>query len=251
MLLRISLIIAVIAGLGVAGLNIALVKEKITTLVTDRDTQKKDKETAQTSLTKTTKELKDTKTELVTTKENLKTTTEAKDKAEADVADLTKKNEGLADNLKKTQEKLGATSDELASWKAFGIGPDVMKQKLDAINKITAQRDTFASENKVLVGKVANLTAKINDLINPETDGPQMTAGLKGKILVSDPKYDFVVLDIGQNQGVVERGRFLVNRNGKLVAKLKVQTVEANRCIANVMPGWKLGDVFEGDQVIY
>ncbi len=251
MLLRISLIIAVIAGLGVAGLNIALVKEKITTLVTDRDTQKKDKETAQTSLTKTTKELKDTKTELATTKDNLKTTTEAKDKAEAEAADLTKKNEGLADNLKKTQEKLGATSDELAAWKAFGIPVEAMRKKLDTINAVTAERNAFGDENKVLLGKVANLTGKLNDLINPDTDGPQMPAGLKGKILVADPKYDFVVLDIGQKQGVVDAGRFLVNRNGKLVAKLKVQSVESNRCIANVMPGWKLGDVFEGDQVIY
>jgi len=251
MLLKISLLIAVIAGLGVAGLNIGLIKGKIDTLKEDRDTKTKERDEARTSLAKTTKELKDTKTELATTKDNLKTTTEAKDTAEAQVADLTKKNEGLADNLKKTQEKLSATSDKLASWDAFGITPDVMKKKLDAINAVTAQRDTFATENRVLVGKVANLTAKINDLINPDTDGPQMPAGLKGKILVADPKYDFVVLDIGQKQGVVDAGRFLVNRNGKLVAKLKVQTVEANRCIANVMPGWKLGDVFEGDQVIY
>jgi hypothetical protein len=250
MLIRISLIIAVVVGLGIAGLNMLMVKDKITTLVTDRDTQKKDKETAQTSLAKTTKELKDTKTELASTKETLKTTTEERDKAVAEAADLTKKNVDLADNLKKTQEKLGATSDELAAFKALGVPVESMKKTLDSIKEISTQRDVAVSENKILLAKVRDLTAVIDDIQNPDHE-PSMQAGLKGKILVADPKYDFVVLDIGQKQGVVTAGRFLVNRNGKLVAKLKVQSVEQNRCIANVMPGWKLGDVMEGDQVIY
>ena len=42
----------------------------------------------------------------------------------------------------------------------------------------------------------------------------------------------------------------LVNRNGKLVAKVKVRSVQKDRCIANVLPGWQLGDVMEGDQVL-
>ncbi len=68
-------------------------------------------------------------------------------------------------------------------------------------------------------------------------------------MLVADPRYDFVVLDIGEKQGVLEDGKLLVNRNGKLIAKVKIKSVQADRCIANVMPGWKLGDVMEGDQV--
>jgi hypothetical protein len=58
------------------------------------------------------------------------------------------------------------------------------------------------------------------------------------------------VLDIGENQGVQEYGELLVNRNGKLVAKVKIRSVQKDRSIANVLPGWQLGDVMEGDQVI-
>jgi len=78
-----------------------------------------------------------------------------------------------------------------------------------------------------------------------------MPAGLRGKVLVADPKYNFVVLDIGSDQKVVTAGRFLVSRNGKLIAKLKVSSVQPNRSIANVMPGWNLSEVIEGDQVFY
>jgi hypothetical protein len=76
-----------------------------------------------------------------------------------------------------------------------------------------------------------------------------MRANLRGKILVVDPKWDFVVLNIGLDQGVKEEGELLVSRDGRLVAKVIVRSLEKNRCIANVMPGWKLGEVIEGDEV--
>ena len=78
----------------------------------------------------------------------------------------------------------------------------------------------------------------------------KLRADLKGKVVVVDPKWDFVVLDIGEDQGVLTDGELLVSRDGKLVAKVIVRTVEKDRCIANIMPGWKIGEVFEGDQVI-
>ena len=77
-----------------------------------------------------------------------------------------------------------------------------------------------------------------------------MPANLKGKILVADPKWEFIVVDVGENQGVLEDGELLVNRNGKLIAKVRVRSVQKDRSIANVLPGWKLGDLMEGDQVI-
>ena len=51
-------------------------------------------------------------------------------------------------------------------------------------------------------------------------------------------------------RGALEHGEMLVNRNGQMVAKIKITSVQKDRSIANVMPGWKLGEVLEGDQVI-
>jgi hypothetical protein len=73
---------------------------------------------------------------------------------------------------------------------------------------------------------------------------------LAGKIVVADPKWEFVILNVGQDQGVLTHGELLVNRNGKLVAKLRVLSVDKNRSVANVIPGWKIGEPLEGDQVI-
>jgi len=73
---------------------------------------------------------------------------------------------------------------------------------------------------------------------------------LSTKVLVVDPKWHFVVLDAGEDQGVLERGELLVSRGGKLVAKVRVSRVERNRCVANVMDGWNLAELMEGDQAI-
>jgi hypothetical protein len=64
-----------------------------------------------------------------------------------------------------------------------------------------------------------------------------------------DPKWEFVVLDIGDDQGVLQQGQLLVSRDGKLVAKVIVTRTDKDRSVANVMPGWKLGEIFEGDTV--
>ena len=58
------------------------------------------------------------------------------------------------------------------------------------------------------------------------------------------------MVDVGEVQGVKQDGELLVSRAGKLVAKVIVTSIQKDRCIANVMPGWKLGEVLEGDVVI-
>jgi hypothetical protein len=105
------------------------------------------------------------------------------------------------------------------------------------------------SENKILVQKLKKVETELAVYRDPNFFVP-LPAGLKGKVLVADPKWNFVVLNVGEDQGVLERGEFLVNRNGRLVAKVVVRSVQKDRSIANVLPGWELGEVMEGDLVI-
>ena len=43
----------------------------------------------------------------------------------------------------------------------------------------------------------------------------------------------------------------LVARDGKLLAKVKIVNVMENKAIANVISGWKLDEILEGDTVLY
>ena len=79
----------------------------------------------------------------------------------------------------------------------------------------------------------------------------ELPAGTKGNVLAVDPKWNFVVLDLGSDKQMLEGGVLMVHRNSQLVGKVRISEVMANRCVATVVPGWKLGDIEEGDQVLY
>jgi hypothetical protein len=250
MLIRIALIIAIIGGLAVGVVNFVQVKDKILTTIAARDAFHKtaDEETAMHR--KFEKLAKDTQTKLDATNALLVATTDERDKLQADNSDLTKRNLALTDSLKKTTDERNTAQNELAAWRELGIPLSNIKATLASLKTVTEERDAIAEEKKILAKKVGDLTTQVDFLTGRETE-VKMPAGLKGKVLVADPRYEFVVLDIGDNQGVRENGRLLINRNGKLVAKVQVKSVQADRSIANVMPGWKLGEIMEGDQVLY
>jgi len=105
-------------------------------------------------------------------------------------------------------------------------------------------------ENKVLTKKMNKLAYELAKYQGPDKPIVYLPENLKGQVVVSDPKWDFVVINVGEDQGILQDGELLVNRNGRLVAKVIVTSVQKNRAIANVMPGWKLGELMEGDLVI-
>ncbi|MGH7967164.1 MAG: hypothetical protein ACREIC_00405, partial [Limisphaerales bacterium] len=104
MLLRISLIVAIIAGLAVGGLNFIKVKEKVVMLATDRDNEKKMKEQAQSEWRTTKSDLAKTSAELKTTKATLDATTTERDKAVSDLTAKTKEADRLSADLAKTRK---------------------------------------------------------------------------------------------------------------------------------------------------
>ena len=63
--------------------------------------------------------------------------------------------------------------------------------------------------------------------------------------------YGFVVVNVGEKDGARENGELLVSREGKLIGKLLISSVEDNRSIANVIPGWVQSDIQVGDVVAY
>lgn len=249
MLIRISLIVAIIAGLAAAGLNFVNVQNKVVALRTDRDSEKEQKEKTQKELASTKTELKKTSDTLKQTKATLEVTTTEKDNAVAEADRQTKRADKLSEDLKKANDDRDTAQTQLNAFVATGYTPQQIVAAKDVIKNLNDELSGTKNENKVLGRKIDNLQARLDRYEHP--DRPVLLpAGLKGKILVTDPKWNFVVLDVGESQGVREFGELLVNRNGKLVAKVVVRTVQKDRSIANVVTGWQLGDVLEGDQVI-
>jgi uncharacterized protein (DUF3084 family) len=248
MLTRICLIVAIVAALAVGVVNIVSVREKITTLVTDRNTQRDGRIAAEGERDKTKRELVKTEKDLTQSKQDLASANADRDKAVATAAAQQKKADDLSDKLAKTATERDQAQTELGAYKATGVSADQVG-KLNNLLKNTREALEVANEEKMVLQHTANrLQARLWQYEGTNQD-VTMRADLRGKIVVVDPKWDFVVLNIGQDQGVVDRGELLVSREGKLVAKVIVRSIEKDRCIANILPGWKLGEVIEGDEV--
>jgi multidrug efflux pump subunit AcrA (membrane-fusion protein) len=248
MLIRISLIVAIVAGLAVSGLNFIKVKEKITTIQKEREDEKSAKVQAQTELASTKKDLDKTSADLKTTKATLETTSAELAKATSDLANQTKLTARLTEERDKVVKERNDAQADLAAYVGTGLKPEQILSMNKNYKSLQAALDASQDEKKLLGQKITRLQTELDRYVSPEKP-VYLPASLTGKVLVTDPKWNFVVLNIGLDQGVKEYGELLVNRNGRLVAKVIIRSAQKDRCIANVMPGWQLGEVMEGDQV--
>jgi hypothetical protein len=248
-MLRISLIIAIVAGIAALAISQLKVAENIKTLTSERDQFKGDAERSQLEASKAKTEAKNAtaaadkaRKDLETAKNDLAAASEKADQQEKRATDL-------AGRLDKTTLERNDSQAKLAAWLAFGHSIEDIKTVLADNKKLLGDNDALKGENKVLA-RTLNQTKSELDVLTGRKSRVELRPDLRGKVIAVDPKYEFVVLDIGLEDGALNRGEMLVNRSGKLVARVRILNVEPHRCVANVLPDWKQGEIMEGDVVL-
>lgn len=250
MLLKVSLVVAILASIatlvishlqvatGISSLkeNLSQTQGQLARAEEDAATAKKNAKAARDEAEKTSKELEETRSSLETAARNWKEQQDRADRFEAD--------------WKKASGLLNDSQRDLAAWGALAIPVEQVRNRLAELTRMREANEALGEEKKVLIRKVNTLQARVDYFERDKEVVPDLPPGLRGKVVAVDPQWDFVVLDIGGDQGLVERGELLVNRDGKLVAKIRITTVEPKRAIANVLPEWKQADVIEGDVVM-
>ena len=227
------------------------------------------------SITTTTLSLTKLRQEIAQTRSVLKQTNEARDKAETALASAEASKKTLSLTLQKTEQALQAKTAEAVEQTKRA------RQFAEDVTRVTKERDNAQAElagyrTVITVEDALNVTREFKKL-NQELAAVQqentilarrfhrlqvqhpgeekltelpLPANLTCKVVVYDPKWNFIVIDAGEDQGMLERAELLVSRNGSLIGKARAVRVEKNRCIANLIPGWQLGDVREGDVLI-
>jgi hypothetical protein len=251
MALRICLILAILAGIGVIVVSQVQLRTQIQTIIQDRNTNKENWDKEKNRANKLNKELGDTKTKLTATEKSLTQTQTELTSTKSSLDDEKKRAKGLQDNLDKTKASLLASDQELSAWKALGIPVEGVKGVIDSEKTLRSESQVLMAENKIMAKKLTDAMQELDGYKrgNPDADLP-LAATIRGKVVAVDPKWSFVVLDVGAEQGVKEKGVLLVSRNSKLIAKVKVTSVQGNRSVANIVPGWKIGELLEGDLVV-
>ena len=248
MLLRISLIVAILAGLGAGVVSYLDVSSKVPALIQQRNQENTAKKHALAELASTKSTLKKTQNNLAQTKQDLTQTKSERDKAIARANSEQKRADGLTTDLAKVKKERDHAQGALAAYKGTGLTAAQVLTLNKSLKNARSEIQAINDEKLVMLHTITRLTNELAQYVGP-VHYVKLPAALHGKILAVDPKWDFVVLNIGENQGLIPNGELLVSREGKLVAKVIVRTVDKNRSIANLVPGWKLGNMYEGDEV--
>jgi hypothetical protein len=239
--IRISLILAILASLAIASLNVSRVKQKFTNLQSDLAAQTAARQKAESELTRTLTSLATTTATLKQTTTTLEAAAADKQKALAVAAAQTERAGKLTVDLAETRQARDDAQVSLARYRAAGLEPE---QIVHAARQIKGLRSALGAAEE----KIKGLDLKMKRLATIGSGGGRavpLPSGLKAKVIASDLKWHFIVLDAGEDQGMLERGELLLSRHGKLVAKVRVSRVQNDRSIANLLPGWELVEIME------
>ena len=130
----------------------------------------------------------------------LEATTAERDKAVSDLAAQTKRADKLNDDLTKTRGERDAAQQELAAYKATADGPEQISRAAKDIKDLKDALAGTQDENKLLGKQVKKLKVALARYETPDYH-VRLPAGLRGKVLITDPKWNFVVINVGEESG--------------------------------------------------
>jgi hypothetical protein len=257
---RFVLIFTILIGLGAAFLGWKT-KEQAETLQGSLKQSRQDLATAKTTLKKTETELGTTKATLTETEGKLTQTqtelTNAKGEAANAKEALAKVEAAAKENADKVadiQAQFAALKEKIGDIKLEEIGP-----KIKELTETRTRLETELAEAK----QVGEGLKKQKDEIEATVAAKDRTIAeykqgfvknaLTGRVLAFNPGWNFVVMNLGDKQGIKVGAQMVVTRAGAMVGKVKVTSVEPSQSIGDVLPGTVArGETVQpGDTVVF
>ncbi len=251
---KILLIVAAVASLGTAVLGY-FNKQKLSETVAALSSAETSLATAKTNLTKSGKDLTDTK-------QALETSTAEVQKTQADLATSQAETQKASAALTDAKGQIDQKSSEVESLTAEIAKKDEQIVELTKGTPAPAQGGGDDAEKQELTALVASLTQK-NEQLESQVGSLEvkeknrlelkMREGLEGRVLAVNPAWNFVVLSIGDRNGVVNNAELLLKRGGQYLGRVRVTSVEPSTSIADIMANSLPAGVSvqPGDRVIY
>ena len=189
-------------------------------------------------------ELGETKGNLDKAKEELTAATEKATTLETELSALKTDSEAKDAKIAELETQLAGGAGATAGAEG-GVDTKALETELEEVRTLlTAAQD-----------RNTGLEAQIAEFKRKETarQKSQMRQGVQGTILAVNQAWNFVVLSIGDRQGVVNNAELLVQRGSQLLGKVRVTSVEPSTSIADIVVrtvprGYS---VMPGDTVIY
>jgi len=266
---RILLIAAVVVSIATAGLGFLNKMKLDETKQNLADmTESRDKEQVAHTATKAT---------LATTEESLKTTTAAKEKAEEDLktaqtsleetkTKLATAEEKAKDNDEKVAEinkkleeantALAAAKEELDKAKTVATN-ETEKPEVATVAKSEAEEKLEKAEATIanLQGELTIAKAQTQALQEAEAARRALTArnDVQGLVTAVNKPWNFVVLNLGDRQGVAQGSEMLIQRGNDFIGRVRVRSVNPADSVADIdVSSLPRGvEIKPGDSVIF
>jgi chromosome segregation ATPase len=174
------------------------------------------------------------------------------EKATADLAaaqkDLSEKNAELdakAQQLAELEAKSKKTSQPNASVEG-------LKKQIEEKQQQIEEKDLLSTS---LQNKLKDVEAQLSELRQREAQrrAGAMRNGLEGRILAVNSSWNFVVISLGDRNGVVNNAEMLIKRGSQLIGKIRITSVEPSTSVADIVANSVRSgmSVQPGDTVIY
>jgi predicted RNase H-like nuclease (RuvC/YqgF family) len=164
-------------------------------------------------------------------------------KAEAELAQIQKEKADLQAKLNASQQEIPSLQSQVDDLRRQLDSAE--KEKVFLSEKLQAAQERPAQPKE---GKKQRETASTQG----ESASPHR-AGVRGTVLAYNQVYNFVVLNLGARNGVESNSEMLVLREGTLIGKIRISSVEPATAIGDIIPSSLARgvQVQPGDTVIY
>jgi uncharacterized protein YeeX (DUF496 family) len=187
-------------------------------------------------------------------------------KAEAELAQIQKEKADLETKLDENQKEIASLQTPVQEAKKNPNASPADNSATASAADLQSQVDDLRRQLDSAEKEKAFLSEKLQD-IQDRADQPKerkkrreaareaapRRTGLRGAILAVNQAYNFVVLNLGTRHGVESNAEMLVLRDGALVGKIRISSVEPATAIGDIITGSlaRGAQIQPGDNVIY
>lgn len=125
-----------------------------------------------------------------------------------------------------------------------------LRSQIDELETTKRQlEDRLRQASDQLTTLLARPSAGADGSVTLEKIVVESRPATQGSVVMVNADYHFVVLSLGEAEGVRIGDTLGIYHENRIVARVRVERVRANTCAAAVLPGWSITDVHERDIV--
>lgn len=187
----------------------------------------------------------DTKAELESTIRDLEQTRAELDQTKAELeaarATVTRLQGEIAEKntqIAQLNESIAGLEEEKATLES------TVQSKDDEIAQLEADKANLEEEKTMLEGQLEKCS-------QAQDTTRSLPPGTVGKVVMVNPAWQYLIVNLGANQGAALGAELMVHRGDEYLGKIRLSAIREDVSIADFLPGAKIDQIKENDDVLF